>query len=313
MNMNTKAFNELKMRLSKYEGINTDNANNYLDLQNLFLEKYPIKSDKFDDFRFELTDYLKYDYGNEYVLCIEKKSITEEFKYIDYNRLIFKRRNVVEYNPWYWQLSVVTVPFYTVRPDPNELKFKHYRVFEKSKHGPLNGKYTMVQGHMAYNPKYKLFTVEKMDYIGYGSELRKNFTDNLLSWNYISDNALTEMEKESLETNIRLRDEFHNYIIGEGLREFEEEIGGYKLASNPDLQPSVEDYIFKPHKDITNLGFFHIGVMVSIVIDTPEESLFSKEPEKHDVVVMESKDMKNIEDELKDDWLGCYLPKQKEE
>ena len=309
--MNSKEFNEFKMLLSKYEGINTDNANNYLDLQNLFLEKYPITSDKFDDFRFELNGYLKNDYGNEYVLCIEKKSITEEFKYIDYNRLIFKRRNVVEYNPWYWQLSVVVSSSYTERVYPDKLEFKHYYLFEKSKHGPLIGKYTMVQGHMAYNPKYKMLTVEKMDYSGYN--MKENFGEDLLSWRYIDESSVYDNEKEALIKNTRLRDEFHQYILDEGLRELSEEVSGYTIYNNPDLPPSVTNYIFSPNKDITNLGFFHIGVMVDIPINKPEEPLTSNEPEKHDVVLIENTEMTNIDNSLKDDWLGTYFHKPEEE
>lgn len=309
--MNIEAFNELKMRLSKYEGINTENAKNYLDLQNLFLEKYPITSDKFDGLRSELDDYLKYDYGDEFVLCIEKKSITEEFKYINYNRLKFKRRNIVEYNPWYWQLSVVVSASYTERVYPDKLEFKHYYLFEKSKHGPLNGKYTMVQGHMAYNPKYKMFTVEKMDYSGYN--MTEHFGEDLLSWQYIDESNIFDNEKEALIKNTRLRDEFHQYILDEGLRELNEEVSGYTIYNHPYLPPSVRNYIFEPDKDITKLGFFHIGVIVDIPINKPEEPLISNEPEKQDVLLMEKTEMINMDNSLKDDWLGMYLPKPEEE
>lgn len=280
------------------------NADNYLTLQNAFLDFYPITSSEFSLFRYELSQVMRKEYGDEYILCIKKKSIDEKFTVIDYNRLEFQPRYKIEFDPMYWQCIIVCDLDYSVKVENEDGSyFERYGVFEKSKQGVLKDKISYVHGHLYYNKKYKSLTIKKMIYDSY-----YRYDLNLNYWEYgIDTTCMDDKERKIYDYNTAIYKEYSAYLLDECKREIKEKINGvqFKSYATPYVFANYKD----PSDDFTEIGFYHIGIIMVCYCDK-FENVISNTPDKHDALVMHVDDFYEMSDEEKDAWVAESYPYQ---
>lgn len=272
--------NYLKGKYGEKFDMMVDSCKSYFKIHQLVLTYFPFDSEVGYDLINSWRSYvLEPDYPMEYVLCIKKQTPFEIFKFIPVKRCEYVPRYICEYNPDYVQISVGAI-LETNKID--ETTGNKQYIFEKSLSGPLKNRYTMIQGHTSYNPKYDNFR--------YLSKKSKN-EERL----YPEDAYPGLIKVESPKAIIT------EYCKEEVLREISEEVKSVNR-----VMINTDNTIFIPNTlNMRELDFYHIGMIFKGEITAiPGTELESNEPEKHELVYSTLNTIKNMTVDAKDSWMN---------
>lgn len=188
----------------------------------------------------------------------------------------FEQRTLLEYNPYYAQVSVGGI----IQTSDSKL------LFLQCKHGDLDGKITLVQGHSSYiNPRNDDF-------------LNKFYYD--LSRECATLEQMTEFNKRNM------------------LKECSEELyDTYQKGFDAKRSiTNIEHLAYMPLQleDMTKVSAYHMGQLFRIDINIPSYcKIISGEPNKHDVIIITREEARKIlsgNEKLKfDDWAKYAVEK----
>lgn len=257
-----------------------------------------------DSFAFSNCDriirqnYFKKKYPDEYIFAVNKYN----YRYTDKLREANQQRRLDRYkdlngeilnydksNPPINIISNDTVeygfyPRWMVEWNPNFVQFSVSAIVRtmddkyiilKCIHGILDGKYTMIQGHCAYDMRSFIYT--------------KDFSiENLVKY------SINEIYRE-IEEEVGIERKF---------------IAGPALESKYNITSPVA-YIAPVYDEIANVSFYHNGLSFLLSTSLTSEDILAlpnPEPEKHDICVMTAEEIHTLRNsDTCDHWLDRAL------